>query len=167
MKNNLKIKSYLLALKTNPTLKNYLPFNTLTRHQKDATPNEREKLFIEKIQQCCTIFDFAADPLSDLKWKEVKRQALNEMVEYITTNRGVITEPVYEEIIKMFSINMFRTLPPCSNPTGESWFFLQLKKVFLVFLSAFFHKVQNSIRKKTSQIWKLPGPTYRLFTSFF
>lgn len=84
---------------------------------KDATPNEREKLFIEKIQQCCTIFDFAADPLSDLKWKEVKRQALNEMVEYITTNRGVITEPVYEEIIKMFSINMFRTLPPCSNPT--------------------------------------------------
>jgi len=84
---------------------------------KDATPNEREKLFIEKIQQCCTIFDFAADPLSDLKWKEVKRQALNEMVEYITTNRGVITEPVCEEIIKMFSINMFRTLPPCSNPT--------------------------------------------------
>lgn len=84
----------------------------------DATPNEREKLFIEKIQQCCTIFDFAADPLSDLKWKEVKRQALNEMVEYITTNRGVITEPIYEEIIKMFSINMFRTLPPCSNPSG-------------------------------------------------
>lgn len=84
---------------------------------KDATPNEREKLFIEKIQQCCTIFDFAADPLSDLKWKEVKRQALNEMVEYITTNRGVITESVCEEIIKMFSINMFRTLPPCSNPT--------------------------------------------------
>jgi serine/threonine-protein phosphatase 2A regulatory subunit B' len=88
---------------------------------KDATPAEREKLFIDKIQQCCTIFDFAADPLSDLKWKEVKRQALNEMVEYITTNRGVITEPVYEEIIKMFSINMFRTLPPCSNPTGTEF----------------------------------------------
>lgn len=88
---------------------------------KDASPSEREKLFIEKIQQCCTIFDFAADPLSDLKYKEVKRQALNEMVEYITTNRGVITEPVYEEIIKMFSINMFRTLPPCSNPTGTEF----------------------------------------------
>ena len=118
MKNNLKIKSYLLAIKTNLTLKNYITLNTY--NHKDATPNEREKLFIEKIQQCCTIFDFAADPLSDLKWKEVKRQALNEMVEYITTNRGVITEPVYEEIIKMFSINMFRTLPPCSNPTGEN-----------------------------------------------
>jgi len=100
----------------------------------DASPNEREKLFIEKIQQCCTIFDFAADPLSDLKWKEVKRQALNEMVEYITTNRGVITEPVYEEIIKMFSINMFRTLPPCSNPTGTEFdpeeFLMQLLDLF-------------------------------------
>ncbi len=78
-------------------------------------------MFIEKIQQCCTIFDFASDPLSDLKFKEVKRQALNEMVEYITTNRGVITEPVYEEIIKMFSVNMFRTLPPCSNPSGTEF----------------------------------------------
>jgi serine/threonine-protein phosphatase 2A regulatory subunit B' len=88
---------------------------------KDASPTEREKLFIEKIQQCCTIFDFASDPLSDLKFKEVKRQTLNEMVEYITSNRGVITEPVYEEIIKMFNTNMFRTLPPCSNPTGTEF----------------------------------------------
>lgn len=89
---------------------------------KDITsPNEREKLFIEKIQQCCTIFDFAQDPLSDLKYKEIKRQTLNEMVEFITTSRGVITEPTYEEIIKMFSVNMFRSLPPCSNPTGTEF----------------------------------------------
>lgn len=88
---------------------------------KDASPSEREKLLIEKIQQCCTIFDFASDPLSDLKFKEVKRQTLNEMVEHITSNRGVITESVYEEIIKMFNTNMFRTLPPCSNPTGTEF----------------------------------------------
>lgn len=88
---------------------------------KDAAPNEREKLFIEKIQQCCTIFDFSQEPLSDLKWKEIKRNALNEMVEYVTQNRGVLTESVYEEIVKMFSINMFRTLPPCSNPSGTEF----------------------------------------------
>ena len=34
----------------------------------------------------------------DLKWKEVKRSALNEMVEYITTQRGVISEAVYPEV---------------------------------------------------------------------
>ncbi len=88
---------------------------------KDASANERDKLFIEKIHQCCTIFDFTVDALSDLKYKEIKRQALNEMVEYITTNRGVLSEPAYEEIIKMFSINMFRTLPPCSNPSGTEF----------------------------------------------
>lgn len=88
---------------------------------KDATPTEREKLFVEKLAQCCTIFDFSAEPLSDLKWKEIKRNALTEMVEYITTNRGVITEPLYDEIVRMFSTNIFRTLPPCSNPTGTEF----------------------------------------------
>nr|XP_045604862.1 serine/threonine-protein phosphatase 2A 56 kDa regulatory subunit delta isoform-like [Procambarus clarkii] len=54
---------------------------------RDAQPNEREELFIQKIRQCGVIFDFITDPLSDLKWKEVKRAALNEMVEYVTTQR--------------------------------------------------------------------------------
>lgn len=87
---------------------------------KEAGANERERLFLEKIQQCSTLFDFN-EPLSDLKSKEVKRQTLNELVEYITMNRGILTEPIYDEIIKMFSINMFRTLPPCSNPTGTEF----------------------------------------------
>lgn len=41
------------------------------------------------------------DPVSDLKGKEVKRCTLNELVDYITGGRGVLTEPVYPEIIKM------------------------------------------------------------------
>lgn len=47
------------------------------------------------------LFDFVSDPLSDLKWKEVKRAALSEMVEYITHNRNVITEPIYPEVVHM------------------------------------------------------------------
>ena len=46
----------------------------------DAPSNEREELFIQKIHQCGVLFDFVSDPLSDLKWKEVKRAALKEMV---------------------------------------------------------------------------------------
>lgn len=87
----------------------------------DAPQTDREKLFIEKLQQCSIIFDFSVEPLSDLKSKEIKRQNLNELVEYITTNRGVLSEPVYEEIIRMFAANMFRSLPPCSNPTGTEF----------------------------------------------
>ncbi|XP_075471170.1 serine/threonine-protein phosphatase 2A 56 kDa regulatory subunit gamma isoform isoform X5 [Ascaphus truei] len=88
---------------------------------KDVPPAEQEKLFIQKLRQCCVLFDFVSDPLSDLKWKEVKRAALSEMVEYITHNRNVITEPIYPEVVHMFAINMFRTLPPSSNPTGAEF----------------------------------------------
>uniref|UniRef100_A0A671TV18 Serine/threonine protein phosphatase 2A regulatory subunit n=1 Tax=Sparus aurata TaxID=8175 RepID=A0A671TV18_SPAAU len=90
-------------------------------HFRDVAPAEQEKLFIQKLRQCCVLFDFLSDPLSDLKWKEVKRAALSEMVEYITHNRNVITEPIYPEVVHMFAVNMFRTLPPSSNPTGAEF----------------------------------------------
>ncbi|XP_077530856.1 serine/threonine-protein phosphatase 2A 56 kDa regulatory subunit gamma isoform-like isoform X2 [Haemaphysalis longicornis] len=88
---------------------------------KDAPLAEREDLLLQKIRQCCVLFDFVTDPLSDLKWKEVKRAALHEMVEYITSQRGVLTEPVYPEMIHMFGANVFRTLPPSSNPNGAEF----------------------------------------------
>nr|XP_029503076.1 serine/threonine-protein phosphatase 2A 56 kDa regulatory subunit gamma isoform-like isoform X2 [Oncorhynchus nerka] len=88
---------------------------------KDVPPAEQEKLFVQKLRQCCVLFDFLSDPLSDLKWKEVKRAALSEMVEYITHNRNVITEPIYPEVVHVFAVNMFRTLPPSSNPTGAEF----------------------------------------------
>jgi serine/threonine-protein phosphatase 2A regulatory subunit B' len=88
---------------------------------KDASSGDRDELFIQKIRQCCVLFDFVSDPLSDLKWKEVKRAALQEMVEYVTTNRNVLTEQVYPEIVTMFSVNLFRTLPPSNNPNGAEF----------------------------------------------
>uniref|UniRef100_A0A8C7LD72 Serine/threonine protein phosphatase 2A regulatory subunit n=1 Tax=Oncorhynchus kisutch TaxID=8019 RepID=A0A8C7LD72_ONCKI len=88
---------------------------------KDVPAAEQEKLFVQKLRQCCVLFDFLSDPLSDLKWKEVKRAALSEMVEYITHNRNVITEPIYPEVVHVFAVNMFRTLPPSSNPTGAEF----------------------------------------------
>lgn len=72
-------------------------------HFSDVPPADQEKLFIQKLRQCCVLFDFVSDPLSDLKWKEVKRAALSEMVEYITHNRNVITEPIYPEVVHMVS----------------------------------------------------------------
>jgi serine/threonine-protein phosphatase 2A regulatory subunit B' len=68
---------------------------------KEAAANEREALFVQKLQQCCTVFDFQLDPLSDLKWKEIKRAALNEMIDYITSNRGIVTDSIYPEAVRM------------------------------------------------------------------
>ena len=67
----------------------------------DATPAEREDLFVQKIHQGSVIFDFQKDPLSDLKFKEIKRAALNEMVEFITVNRGVVTDNIYPAAVRM------------------------------------------------------------------
>jgi len=82
---------------------------------KDTPPSEQQDLFIKKLQQCCVVFDFM-DPVCDLKSKEVKRGCLNELVDYVTATRGVLTEPTYPEIVKLIACNIFRTLPPSDNP---------------------------------------------------
>lgn len=69
----------------------------------DVPPSEQEELFIRKLLQCAVVFDFM-DPVSDLKGKEIKRATLNELVDYITAGKGVLTEPVYPEIIRMVKI---------------------------------------------------------------
>ena len=63
-------------------------------------------MLIRKIRQCCVIFDFN-DALSDLKGKEIKRQTLTELVDYVTNNRGVITEVIYPEVMNMVKQNVF------------------------------------------------------------
>lgn len=54
------------------------------------------------MQQCCVLFDFISDPQSDLKWKEIKRETLHEMVDYLSSNHGsVLTEAIYPEAVRM------------------------------------------------------------------
>lgn len=77
-------------------------------------PIEQEKLFILKLQQCSVMYDFS-DPASNIKGKELKKACLSELAQYIANERGVLTEPVYPEIVKMISNNLFRTLPPSEN----------------------------------------------------
>jgi serine/threonine-protein phosphatase 2A regulatory subunit B' len=71
---------------------------------KDASVGEKEELFVQKLHQCSVLFDFVTDPLSDLKWKEVKRAALHELVEHIVTQRNVITDLIYPEVVQMVII---------------------------------------------------------------
>lgn len=70
----------------------------------DAPTTEQQELFTQKLQQCCTLFDFI-DSVADLKSKEVKRATLNELVDYVSTNRGVLVEAAYPEIINMVRIS--------------------------------------------------------------
>lgn len=69
----------------------------------DAPVAELHDLFCKKLQQCCVLFDFL-DCVADLKGKEIKRAALNELVESVATSRGILIEPLYPEAIKMVRI---------------------------------------------------------------
>lgn len=66
----------------------------------DTTGAEQQDLFLQKIRQCQVIFDFM-DPVMHIKSKEIKRASLNELIEFITTAKGVLTEPIYPEVVKM------------------------------------------------------------------
>lgn len=48
------------------------------------------------------MFDFN-DPSCDLAGKEIKRQTLQEMLEYVATTRGVLTDILYPDVIRMVS----------------------------------------------------------------
>ncbi len=66
----------------------------------ETSATERPQLFIKKLHQCAVLFDFN-DANAELKGKQIKTQTLHEMLEYITSQRGVITENVYPEVVKM------------------------------------------------------------------
>ncbi|KAL3520771.1 hypothetical protein ACH5RR_018920 [Cinchona calisaya] len=72
---------------------------------------ERHALFIRKLQNCCTSFDFS-DTLKNAREKEIKRQTLSELVELVQSGSSKMNEIMQEGLVKMISINIFRCLPP-------------------------------------------------------
>ncbi|KAG8640038.1 serine/threonine protein phosphatase 2A 57 kDa regulatory subunit B' theta isoform [Manihot esculenta] len=86
------------------------PYETLPGF-KDVPNSEKQNLFIRKLNLCCVVFDFI-DPTKGLKEKDIKRQTLVELVDYVTSANGKFTETVLQEVIKMVSVNLFRSLNP-------------------------------------------------------
>ncbi|RZC60718.1 hypothetical protein C5167_022477 [Papaver somniferum] len=83
---------------------------------RDVPSSERQNLFTRKLKPCCVVFDFI-DPTKNLKEKDIKRQTLLELVDYVTSANGKFGETVMQEIMTMVSINLFRvpTTPPREN----------------------------------------------------
>lgn len=78
---------------------------------RDVPSSEKQSLFIKKLNMCCVIFDFT-DPTKYIKEKEIKRNTLLELVDYVTSVNGKFTETVMQEVITMVSANLFRTFNP-------------------------------------------------------
>lgn len=107
----------------------------------DCATRDQYDLFIKKLAMCETVFDFS-EPTSDVASKEVKRQTLVELADFIANRRGFLTESIYPAVVRMVAANLFRVLPPQElhdydpeedDPTLESaWPHLQI--VYELFL---------------------------------
>ena len=91
------------------------------------------------------------DPVADLKGKEIKRATLNEVVDYITAGRGVLTEAVYPEIIRMVR------RPLASNVSNTPQYFPLLRLPATYFGLYRPATTLTSTPRRTIQHLKLPG----------
>ncbi|RVW35405.1 Serine/threonine protein phosphatase 2A 59 kDa regulatory subunit B' zeta isoform [Vitis vinifera] len=89
---------------------------------RDVPSSEKQNLFIGKLNLCCVVFDFT-DPTKNIKEKEIKRQTLLELVDYVTSASGKFTETVMLECVKMVSANLFRafTTQSCETKASEGF----------------------------------------------
>nr|DAD27009.1 TPA_asm: hypothetical protein HUJ06_028477 [Nelumbo nucifera] len=86
---------------------------------KDVPNQEKQNLFISKLNLCCVVFDFN-DPIQDSAEKDLKRQTLLELVEFVGSGSARLNEPAIAAVCKMVVANLFRVFPPNyrSNSTG-------------------------------------------------
>jgi serine/threonine-protein phosphatase 2A regulatory subunit B' len=86
----------------------------------ETPPSERPYLFVQKLHQCRVLFDFN-DASAELKGKQIKAQALHELLEYVTTQRsGIITDNLYPEVVNMVGSGVVPPLSYDSNATRSS-----------------------------------------------
>lgn len=81
---------------------------------KDVSVAEKQALFVKKLHLCAFTFDFS-DSSKNVRDKEIKRQTLVELLDYVNTGSGKFTEAVSEDVIFMLSANLFRALPPTKS----------------------------------------------------
>lgn len=88
---------------------------------RDVPNAEKQNLFIRKLNMCCVMFDFN-DVTKNLKEKDIKRQTLLELVDYISSVTTKFNEVAMQEITKMVAVNLFRTFPSWNHDKGLEMF---------------------------------------------
>ncbi|KAJ7978847.1 Serine/threonine protein phosphatase 2A regulatory subunit [Quillaja saponaria] len=81
---------------------------------KDVSNPHKQSLFISKLNSCCQTFDMS-DPDKNCREQDLKRQALIELVDFVSSGSAKFTEPAITAMCKMCSLNLFRVFPPKSR----------------------------------------------------
>lgn len=84
---------------------------------RDVSSSEKPGLFLRKLGMCCVVFDFS-DSAKNAREKEVKRQTLLELVDYISTVTTKFSEAAIQEAIKMVAANILRAFPSSTVSEG-------------------------------------------------
>ncbi|OWM89117.1 serine/threonine protein phosphatase 2A 57 kDa regulatory subunit B' kappa isoform [Punica granatum] len=82
---------------------------------KDVSISEEMSLFVSKLSLCCVTFDFT-DPTKNTMEKDVKRQILIELADFVSSGSVRFTEPAILAMCRMCAVNLFRVFPPKSRP---------------------------------------------------
>lgn len=123
-----------------PKLDNKLP------RFRDVCFNERQQLFLEKVQQCNVIYNFTESGL-DRQSKEAKLLTLNELQRYVEDSGLWVDETMWRALVEMFAKNAFRRTPHCVYSSGEMY-----------------DAIGNSDEEPTPEIaWLHVGAVYQLF----
>jgi serine/threonine-protein phosphatase 2A regulatory subunit B' len=77
---------------------------------RDVSNSEKQSLFIRKLNMCTVVFDFN-DSAKNIKEKDVKRQTLQELVDYFSVVTSKFNEVAMQAMTKMVAANLFRALP--------------------------------------------------------
>lgn len=83
-----------------------------------VSSSEKHNLFIKKLNMCCVVFDFS-DPSKNSKEKDVKKQTLLELVDYVSSATSKFNEVTMQEMTKMVAANLFRSLPNANHDNNK------------------------------------------------
>mmetsp|Transcript_92496 Transcript_92496/g.160684 ORF Transcript_92496/g.160684 Transcript_92496/m.160684 type:complete len:469 (-) Transcript_92496:34-1440(-) len=95
--------------KAQPAAEAVVPASLATLPKLRDTPvADRTELFRQKMQACTVIYDFTND--GQQREKEMKRQTLLEIVEYVNNTRNCFSENLMQDVVTMVGANIFRAL---------------------------------------------------------
>lgn len=80
---------------------------------RDVPTGEKQALFVRKLHLCAFSFDFT-DPTAHVREKEVKRQTLLELVDYVNSGSGKFNEQVGSATGRLVA-----TIADCCRPSNE------------------------------------------------
>lgn len=86
---------------------------------KDVPNAEKMNLFVSKVSLCCVTFDFS-DPSKNTLEKDVKRQTLLELVDFVASGSMRFSEPAILAMCRMCAVNLFRVFPPYYRSNSSS-----------------------------------------------